>query len=357
MSVSSSGGAGDELAQLRLEYESSLSWRLTQPVRAAGRLGRRLGLRGSDDLVQASSRDGVDSWLEHFHGERLRAIDTACAESSGDGRYALFRDLDDALWALLLTQEYGLYPHIRQLLPSVPEPDLQKLWNGRSGRSLASQSREFYAAVCAAYERYAERPLATARVLDFGCGWGRLTRLLARDVGPGRLFGCDPVEGILDVCRSNRVPATLARSDFRPRSLPFDERFDLAFAFSVFTHLSEPAHEDCLEVLHRALSPGGLLIITVRPPAYLERCQPMHPLIGALGADVEASLRRPHYLFAAHELTSGHPQRRDDGQIDYGETVISMAYMRERWASRFSILQVKLLLDDAYQVMVTLRRR
>ena len=93
-------------------------------------------------------------------------------------------------------------------------------------------------------------------MLDFGCGWGRLTRMLARDVAPGNLFGCDPAQGILDVCRADRVPAELARSDFLPQRVPFDGPFDLAFAFSVFTHLSERAAEASLDALHAALAPG-----------------------------------------------------------------------------------------------------
>ena len=85
----------------------------------------------------------------------------------------------------------------------------------------------------------------------------------------GRLYGCDPVESILDVCRESRVPATLARSESAPDRLPFDEPFDLAFAFSVFTHLSEAAHERCLAALHAGLRPGGSLVVRIRPPAYL----------------------------------------------------------------------------------------
>ena len=45
------------------------------------------------------------------------------------------------------------------------------------------------------------RPYLRGRVLDYGCGWGRLVRFLARDVPQGSLYGCDPVEAILDVCR------------------------------------------------------------------------------------------------------------------------------------------------------------
>jgi SAM-dependent methyltransferase len=352
----SPGADVGELARVRQEYESSLSWRLTRPLRAAGRIRGALGPRKAPDGVsQLPPQDRLDSWLEHFYGDRLAAIDAACAKSTGGG-YALFRDLDDDLWALLLTQQYELYPHIKALLPSVPEPEFQELWNGRSGLALAAQSRSFYTRLRAAYERYGGRPLADSSVLDFGCGWGRLTRYLARDLAPGRLYGCDPVEGILDVCRANGVPTTLSRSDFLPEQLPFNQRFDLVFAFSVFTHLSEQAHRQSLRALHRSLAPDGILIVTIRPPDYLARCAPMRPLLEALGADTQAALAAPRYLFVPHAVDPHHPVQHDEGQTDYGETVITLAYIRERWARWFELLDIGVELEDPHQVILTMRR-
>lgn len=347
--------ASADLERLRLEYETSLSWRLTRPLRAVNRLARGRQSSIEPDAAPAGA-DRLDSWLAHFHGERLAEIDDACGRSTSDQRYSLFRDLDDDLWALLLTQEYDHYPHIRALLPTMPEAALQEMWNGRSGVALATQSKPFYAKLRDRYRRYGPRPLATASVLDFGCGWGRLTRYLARDVIPSRLYACDPVQAILDVCRASRVPGTLARSDFRPRGLPFHGRFDLAFAFSVFTHLSEAEHERCLRVLHEALEPDGILIVTIRPPAYLHSCLAMQPLLAALGPDEPAGLATPRYLFVPHSVAA-HPQYSGAGEMDYGETVVTMAYIRQRWLERFELLEIDLLIEDPEQVMLTLRSR
>jgi SAM-dependent methyltransferase len=285
-----------------------------------------------------------DSWLEHLYGHELERIDAACANGSPE-RFALFRELDADVWALLLTQQYELYPNIRALLPGVPDPTLQALWNGVSGFPLAAQSVAFYRRL---RERYGGG-LEEARVLDFGCGWGRLTRFLARDVRPGMLYGCDPAEQILDVCRETRVPARLARSEFVPERLPFEETFDLVFSFSVFTHLSETASMACLRELHAGICPGGTLIVTVRPPQYIELCEAMHPLRG------EARFDEPMHVFVPHAAESSHPQY-GGGEMHYGEAVITLPYVREHWTQLFELVTVDVMTADPYQVVITLRR-
>ena len=137
--------------------------------------------------------------------------------------------------------------------------------------------------------------------------------------------------------------------------MPFDERFDVAFAFSVFTHLSETAHERCLAALHAGLAPDGILVVTIRPPEYLRFCGDLHPLLAALGPDPAARLEEPRYLFAPHAAEPSHPQYAG-GAMTYGETVITLAYVRERWAPGFELLHADLLLGDLFQVVLTLRR-
>jgi SAM-dependent methyltransferase len=339
MSIGPGGGAASELDAVRREYESSLSWRVTRPLRALGRGARTLRPASPAEPRLEPTPGRYDAWLDD---ERLARIDAACAEG-GPEQFALFREVETDLWALLLTQEYTLHPHIRALLPDVPDPALQELWNGASGARLAAQSAAFYDRLRAR----AGRPLDGTRVLDFGCGRGRLTRFLARDVAPGNLYGCDPVQGILDLCRDTRVPAVLARSEFVPDRLPFDERVDLAYAFSVFTHLSERAHDRCLTALHAGLEPGGILVVTVRPLEYLRFDAAMHYVADARGDE-------PRYMFAPHAADPAHPQY-DGGEMIYGEAVITPAYIRARWSDRFELLHTDVLIGDLFQVMLTLR--
>jgi SAM-dependent methyltransferase len=324
-----------------------------------------LGLRGIASAVRARRvvRPGhasaapvrYDSWLQTFWGTELERIDAACT-GAGPEALALFRELDADLWALLLTREYDLYSGIKAQLPDVPDAALQETWNGTSGAPLAAQSLAFYEKLRRLYARHSELALERSRVLDFGCGWGRLMRLLARDVAPGALFGCDPTEPILDIARRTRVPGVLARCEFAPRRLPFEQQFELAYAFSVFTHLSERAHRASLQALHAAIVPGGLLVLTIRPPEYLRVCERLAPALESLGPWHDERLDEPLYLFTPHPAQPFGVQA-PGHEVTYGETVITPAYIREHWTKRFDLLEFDLLLGDPHQVVVTLRRR
>jgi hypothetical protein len=319
--------------------------------RALHALGGASPTGGLADAPQA-----YDDWLVHVAGEHLDAIDARCARLSPDdpARLALFRGLDDDLWAMLLSQDYACYPHIKAALPAVPEAALQELWNGASGPRLANQTKTFHAKVRDRFAAHGAVPLAEARVLDHGCGWGRLLRTFARDVEPGHLFGTDPTPMILDVCRRDRVPAELHDIDVLPERLPVSG-IDLAYAFSVFTHTSPVATDRALDALHGAIVPGGILVVTVRPPAYLTLSPDFRPALDELGPAWSQALGGPRHLFVPHEAQASHFQYYGE-DMTYGEAIITLPWIRERWAPRFELLDAAPLVGDLHQVVVTLRR-
>jgi SAM-dependent methyltransferase len=343
------------------ERPSELRTRATRLIAATRRRAARLtgipgrGRRAGMPVAPPPDRLALDSWLSTFWGAALDELDGRCGGADAVP-WDAFAALEADVWAALLTQEYRLYANIRAALPDVPDPALQATWNGASGAALAAQSVIFYERVRDLYGRHGARTLAASRVLDFGCGWGRLTRFFARDVGVGNLCGCDPVSAILDVSRACRVPAELAQSDFVPERLPFSGSFDLIYAFSVFTHLSERAHRACLRALHDALAPDGLLVVTVRPPEYLRLSALLGPALRSLGPDAAAKLGGARYLFAPHDAQPLDAEAAD-GEITYGETVVTAAYIRRHWTEWFELVGFELLLGDPYQVVVALRRR
>jgi SAM-dependent methyltransferase len=100
------------------------------------------------------------------------------------------------------------------------------------------------------------------RVLDFGCGAGRTLRHFLAEAERAEFHGCDIDEASVDWLSEHLVPPLhVFRSGEEPRLPRPDGFFDLIYAFSVFTHISDHWAGWLLE-LHRALAPDGFLVAT-----------------------------------------------------------------------------------------------
>lgn len=118
------------------------------------------------------------------------------------------------------------------------------------------------------------------RVLDIGCGVGRVAIPLTRVLSPtARYEGFDVVRAAIRWCRRNITPqhpnfhflhANLYNSFYNRKGataaryrFPYDDAsFDFAFATSVFTHLDLASAQNYLDEAHRVLRKGGRLLAT-----------------------------------------------------------------------------------------------
>lgn len=115
------------------------------------------------------------------------------------------------------------------------------------------------------------------RVLDIGCGLGRVAYLLSAVLDQGSYCGLDIVREYVDWCRGN-LPVDADRFEFihadvtssmynpngsmTPEEFRFphaDRAFTLAIATSLFTHLSAGAVTNYLGEIGRTLQRGGRL--------------------------------------------------------------------------------------------------
>jgi SAM-dependent methyltransferase len=231
---------------------------------------------------------------------------------------------------------------IRSRLPTMASDEVQRNWTGNCGQVLMSQSVAFVRTMLSMHGNRGDREKDALQILDFGCGWGRLLRLLLKYVPAERLHGVDPWHRSIDLCREHGIPCKLALSDYIPRSLPFEGPFDLVYAFSVFTHLSEPTARAALAAIRSAISERGMLCLTIRPIEYWHH----HGPNGEPGC-IERH-RDLGFAFLPHES-----RKPIEGEITYGDTSMSLdqlATLAEGW----TIAEVEWNPCDPLQVVVAL---
>lgn len=100
------------------------------------------------------------------------------------------------------------------------------------------------------------------RVLDFGCGVGKVLRHFLDEARTCEFIGCDIDAPSIDWLREHLSPPLQVFLCDEAPGLPMpDEHVDLALAMSVFTHLTDH-WAGWLREIHRVLRPGGRLIST-----------------------------------------------------------------------------------------------
>jgi SAM-dependent methyltransferase len=161
---------------------------------------------------------------------------------------------------------------------------------------------------------------AGKRVLDFGCGAGRTLRHFLAEAGEAEIWGADIDAASIEWLQASLCPPLHAVRCAPAPPLPLDRGFDLIWAISVFTHLTDTSLAWLLE-LHRLLAPGGLLVAT-----YMGRWN--------------------------SELLAGEPWdedrigmnvlRHDQGWDDGGPMVLmSDWWVRAHWGRAFDVLRVE----------------
>ena len=156
------------------------------------------------------------------------------------------------------------------------------------------------------------------RMLDFGCGCGRVIRHSSGLVGP-EIHGSDYNRRLIRWCETNLPFAEFSVNELDPPLAYESGFFGLVYGISVLTHLPENLEQAWIDELSRILQPGGLLLLTTHGDSYLDRLNPEERTRYLAGDAVV----RWASVAGTNLCTTFHPE----------------TYVRERLAPRLELLE------------------
>ncbi len=235
----------------------------------------------------------------------------------------------------------------------VPPESLIKLIGSPDASSYRSQGLKVFADITSAIRRYDDLD-RFERVLDWGCGCGRLLTHLVSAFPEKTFSGCDLVPQAIEWCRE-RFPKGRFESVQPHPPTPFPEgSFDLVIASSVFTHLDRDLQERWLDELSRVLQPGGLVIASVLGEyAYLrDRCSGWRSWIPMWPSSSSARLRSRGIL----DQFRNNSLRDFVDSSYYRNTYQDVHYTIGKWSKHFRIRAYIERGLDNYQDLLVMQR-
>lgn len=273
-----------------------------------------------------------------FHHRLEILLETPGQEHPAD----LFRDVSDDFWFWLNTEGRETSATLRDMLPGLPHPAVQRRWTGKDGSATLAEGFEIYRTMRDLHASHFGPIRQNIVLLDFGCGFGRVIRYFLKDVAKDHLIGTDNNQSLIDFSRqSNRWCRFITNSANPP--LPIgDNELDYVYAYSVFSHFSEPMHQRWLEEFKRVVRPGGAVALTIRPRSFIEHCRRLRrgeatgvsPISRHMFLDADSALAR----YDTGEFCFS-PYNPDDKDASWGEASISRAYVEKQWSRLFELVE------------------
>ncbi|MFZ3169377.1 MAG: class I SAM-dependent methyltransferase [Candidatus Methanoperedens sp.] len=277
---------------------------------------------------------------------------------------SVFGNFNDKAWLDVIVRSIK-EPIIRGLaLPGFPEPDFQARTGGSAGILTLQEAFNFWKIVKIYADSYGIILNKGSKILDFGCGWGRMTRFFLRDLPGEDVWGVDVGLDMISQCHKHfRTGHFELVKPTPPTTLP-KASFDIIYAYSVFSHLNEEVSLAWIQELAQLLKPGGLLLVTTQGRRFIDYCEEIrqkgHPAntweetLSQIFIDRDEALEvydRGEFL---HAPTGGGEYL--PGSF-YGETLIPRAYVEQVWGRILELLDFN---DDPLflpQALIVMRKR
>lgn len=286
------------------------------------------------------------SVLELHFADRLAQIERRLGKGEDPAR--AFHGVDDDLYALLCGRHYPGFERIKAAMPDYPP--LEWVQDCTGNLTLFEAVKEavlFWRLAKEVYGQHARRrpALAQATVVDYGAGWGRVTRFCPKDAA--RVYAVEPNPTFHELFERCKVPGKLVKSDFlSTQPLPI-RRADLLFCFSILTHASDRLARNIASRWAEIMAPGGVVLATIRPGSYLE----MEGGEISRLSDTERAAAQADY--AADRIAYWpYPD-----QEDWGITIMPPAYLQSVFGRHFEIVGPRYFLQNSTQLPIVMVRK
>ena len=119
------------------------------------------------------------------------------------------------------------------------------------------------------FEKYLD--LEGKKVLDWGCGPGRIIRHFPELLPKSEFYGTDYNVKSITWNKEHIKNVSFLHNEVSPPTVFDSDFFDVIYGLSIFTHLSKKNHELWIDELHRIANKGAVLLLTTHGQAYREK--------------------------------------------------------------------------------------
>lgn len=119
--------------------------------------------------------------------------------------------------------------------------------------------------------KYFDLSVPRNKVLDWGCGPGRIVRHLPGLLPVSKIYGTDCNGKYIQWCKTYLPGIHFSVNGINPPLNYPSSFFDIVIGLSIFTHLSKQNHISWIDELYRVVKRGGGVLITTQGLAYYSR--------------------------------------------------------------------------------------
>jgi hypothetical protein len=148
-----------------------------------------------------------------------------------------------------------------------PDDGIQRQYTGAAGQILLARTLDFIELL------HSIKVLETSpqwKALDYGAGFGRIASIIGQFVGSSRIDLADAWPASLEIAKRTGIGSKVFLVSPHLETHEFaTSEYDLAYAYSIFTHLPSRTFLNNIQTVMNSIKSGGTFVFTVREPKFL----------------------------------------------------------------------------------------